>query len=500
MNIYWGDLHNHCGITYGFGSLHNALEAARQQLDFCGITGHAMWHDIPERSEKLAFLVGFHEEGFKKLRENWDEVRDTIAKANEPGEFVTFQTYEMHSRKYGDHHVVSSDDSLPLIYADSPRQLYEKLLPHKTILIPHHIAYTPGYRGIDWEYFNETISPVVEIYSKHGCGMSDTSRFPYLHTMGPRDSRNTAYTGILKGHRFGFAASTDHHAGYPGSYGDGRVAVLAYDKSRESIMEALQSRRTYAVTGDKIRCAYDINGKPMGSELVETGQRHIHTDLECCDFIDKIVLLKNLSPFRVVHGEELRVANRKNRKYKIRIEMGWGRSEKGFKWQGNVSVKDGMIKTAEPYFRGKSVLAPSPEMKADPDINRPDNRVLFKSDEELGWECTTYKNPSTLHPQTNSILLEVEGNQDTTIQAEINNRKILLSVKTLMEGSYSCHMDSYNSEAILFHRAVPEEKYTFSGEWEDKAEQKNCDVYHIEIRQVNGQMAWVSPIYFIKRP
>ena len=26
MNIYWGDLHNHCGITYGLGSLENALE------------------------------------------------------------------------------------------------------------------------------------------------------------------------------------------------------------------------------------------------------------------------------------------------------------------------------------------------------------------------------------------------------------------------------------------------------------------------------------------
>lgn len=44
--LLWGDLHNHCGITYGFGSLQNALKIARSHLDFCCITGHAMWPDI----------------------------------------------------------------------------------------------------------------------------------------------------------------------------------------------------------------------------------------------------------------------------------------------------------------------------------------------------------------------------------------------------------------------------------------------------------------------
>ena len=42
MKIYWGDLHNHCGITYGFGSLENAIQRARGRLDFCAFTGHAM--------------------------------------------------------------------------------------------------------------------------------------------------------------------------------------------------------------------------------------------------------------------------------------------------------------------------------------------------------------------------------------------------------------------------------------------------------------------------
>lgn len=49
MNIYFGDLHNHCGITYGFGSLENAIRRAKSQLDFAAFTGHAMWPDMYEK-------------------------------------------------------------------------------------------------------------------------------------------------------------------------------------------------------------------------------------------------------------------------------------------------------------------------------------------------------------------------------------------------------------------------------------------------------------------
>jgi len=42
---------------------------------------------------------------------------------------------------------------------------------------------------------------------------------------------------------------------------------------------------------------------------------------------------------------------------------------------------------------------------------------------------------------------------------------------------------------------VPESLYTCSGNWEDAASESGCDVYHAEVRQTNGQCAWISPIY-----
>lgn len=65
MNIYWGDLHNHCGMTYGFGSLGNAIKRAKRRLDFCAFTGHAMWPDIYPKTPETEFIVNFHEAALK---------------------------------------------------------------------------------------------------------------------------------------------------------------------------------------------------------------------------------------------------------------------------------------------------------------------------------------------------------------------------------------------------------------------------------------------------
>ena len=42
LQVFYGDLHPHCGISYGHGSLEDALRNAKEQLDFCSVTGHAL--------------------------------------------------------------------------------------------------------------------------------------------------------------------------------------------------------------------------------------------------------------------------------------------------------------------------------------------------------------------------------------------------------------------------------------------------------------------------
>lgn len=492
-NIYWGDIHNHCSISYGFGSLENALNCARNHLDFVAITGHAMWPDMYERTPETAFLVDFHNEGFRKLRANWQETKRTIALANTGG-LVTFQAYEMHSSTYGDHHIVSPDDVLPLIDCDSPKTLLQGVgCPAFTVA--HHIGYTPGYRGINWDLFDERITPLVEVCSKHGCAMSETAPFPYYHDMGPRDSHNTVYEGLLRGNHFGFVGSTDHHAGFPGSYGDGKLAVLAQSKSRKSLYAAMLARHTYAVTGDRILCDFTVDDAPMGSILQTTSHtRRINFRVKACYSLNKLVIFKNLKPLHIVDGLTL-LARDTDHRWKLRVEMGWGsNSEDLFAWHGSICVLNGKLESVEPCFCGRSVLSPTQMPKIDDEINAIDSRLLSFSNQQVEWQCFTLKNPSTLHPQTNAIIIELSGDTPS-IEININNHKRISSIKELMHYGYTEHMQPYHSNAFKVHPAISESQYLVSSVLTDKPTSDH-DFYHMEVYQANGSCAFVSPVYF----
>ena len=55
--------------------------------------------------------------------------------------------------------------------------------------------------------------------------------------MGPRHWEGTIQYGLEQGHKFGIMGSTDQHSGYPGSYGDGRIGVLAPSLTRDAIWD-----------------------------------------------------------------------------------------------------------------------------------------------------------------------------------------------------------------------------------------------------------------------
>lgn len=494
MRIYWGDIHNHCGMTYGYGSLENALLRAKEQLDFCAVTGHAMWPDMPERCEETNFLIDFHLNGFKKLYKNWDKIKQVVEEANS-NNFVTFHSYEMHSSKYGDHHLVSPDPDIELIYADSPQNLMSKI-KQRAIMVPHHIAYTPYYRGINWNYFSEKISPIVEIYSKHGLALNADAPYPYYHNMGPRDDRNTVYAGLRQGKRFSFAASTDHHAGYPGSYGDGKIAVLADQLNRESIWEAINKGRTYAVTGDKIQCEFYADNSPMGSFLhpkdnVISLVYRVVADYE----IDKIVLLKNLRPLQIINGEEYNYRPVNSNHYKIRLEFGWGNNkDELYEWRAEVKINDGKILNYQTGFRGRNILAPdTTETDAFENINDVENKVMNCSNDQIDWQCFTLANFSTLHPNTSQMILEIEADPDADITLTVNDKEHRIRLSELLQSGFTWQTKTFASQAYKIYRAIPESHYCISGEKTDTA--FPGDFYHLEVYQKNGSCAFVSPVF-----
>ena len=123
-----------------------------------------------EEGPGTEFVVGFHRAGFQKLKDHWEEVRAKMAEANTE-DFVVFQGYEMHSGAFGDHHVLTRNDRMVLQDCETPEELVEVCGPG-AVAVPHHIGYTPGYRGIDWGKFNSRISPVAVSYTHLSRGSS----------------------------------------------------------------------------------------------------------------------------------------------------------------------------------------------------------------------------------------------------------------------------------------------------------------------------------------
>lgn len=151
LQVFYGDIHNHCGLSYGNGSVEEAYQNARLQLDFASVTIHGYWPDLPDDDPHLDYLVEYHQTGFKKAYNNWVLYQEVTESQHRDGDFVTFPSFEWHSMAYGDHCIYFKETAPSQIIAaeDLPSlRSHLRSLNTSTFLIPHHIGYKSGFRGI----------------------------------------------------------------------------------------------------------------------------------------------------------------------------------------------------------------------------------------------------------------------------------------------------------------------------------------------------------------
>lgn len=513
---YFGDLHNHCNISYAHGSLDDAVNNARQRLDFCSVTGHAHWPDMPEPNERTQHIIDFHERGFAKLRGNWPNTLATLAAANESGNFVTFPGFEVHSSRDGDRAVIYRDREGELIYPESIPDLdahLESLIESGTpaLALPHHIGYHQGARGINWERFNERVSPVVEVYSMHGAAETSEGPVPFLHSMGPADWRSTVQYGLNRGHVFGFVADTDHHSAHPGSYGHGITGIWATELTRTALWRAIFARRTYAMTGDKVVLDYSLGGTPMGGVRRPGPAGGLQVDVTGGAPIDYVDVVHNGHTVRRVSVTDMQrhqddeatsaLSGSPRIRTKLFLEVGWGPRGKAASWDGSFGISQGSLHSVDARFRGPDVL--SPEDSSDNAGDPGNGHGAFYSswertdDRSVRFQTRTYGNPTTSTPGTQGICLEIEAPPETRVWTELNGVKSQTRLERLMVGGKSGHLrHEIDSPAWLLHRAPEEWEYTWHLELDDfTPELESGDYVYLRVRQQNNQWAWGSPVF-----
>jgi hypothetical protein len=493
--LYWGDLHSHCSVSYGEGTVEQALMRAKAQLDFCTITGHAFWPDMPTDRDRYGEIIDYHNEGFARLAGNWDALVAKQESASCAGDFVAFPSYEWHSLKYGDHNIYARGPELDLRNAVDLPSLRKLAEEANAIMIPHHIGYAAGYRGIDWQYFKESHSPFAEIFSLHGCSEGEDAPYPMLHDMGPRDWHSTAEAGWAMGHRFGVIASTDHHGGYPGSHGDGRVGLFAESLTRDAIWQALLDRRVYAVTGDKIDARLTVNDAWIGSTIQSNKTRHLKISVKGSDKLDRVELLKNDRVIRRFFPDA-NPQDMSDSRYRLRVTWGWGQKDVPVSWNTRLAMSAGSITDVETCFSGQSIVAPRGVggHTDGSDADDMPHEVTEQTEHSLSWRSTTTGNRSTRHPTTQAISLGIDAPLDTELQIEVNGSKIVYRLEQLLARGYSTYLRDWLSEAIRVGPLVPQTECEVEAELDDEPA-SDCDRYRIRVAQVNGQWAWSSPIW-----
>ncbi len=493
---FYGDLHNHCGISYGHGTLEDALRNARKQLDFVSITGHAYWPDMPVDDPSVAHIVDFHVKGFARLKRLWPAHFEQLETFNAPGQFTVFPGYEMHSNAHGDHTIVfRSVDQREMVKADSPRALWQalsKAYGTDAIAFPHHIAYRTGARGINWESFDSSLSPVVEIVSMHGCSETSNTDRPFLHSMGPGDGANTVHAGWNSGHMFGVIGGTDHHSGFPGSHGHGRAVLYASQNTSSSLWSAIRSRHTGAQTGDNCHLFAWLGNAIPGDQIEPVAMPVLQIEAVAGGAIDYIDVLRN---GRVVHRITPQVTpapicpTREDLETILVLELGWGARGTEHVWNGTLTLDGGVIEAVEPRLRGPEVVSP---LEAE-DQAVPGSTVQLM-DNIISFDICAQANPNNQTVATQSVAARIRVRQDDDVHLRTEGVNLRVGVDRLLAGAVSGNLGGIDTPAFRLHQLPRPQDWQWTGTVALDALGAG-DWVSLRMRQANGQWSWSSPFF-----
>jgi hypothetical protein len=488
--IVYGDIHNHNAHGYGVGSIERSLEVARTHLDFFAFTGHSSWHDLPS-------MEGARErhwvEGFQRLKTTWPRVQQVIAEGNRDGEFCAFLGFEWHSSQWGDQCVVFPQDHRPIFYAADPEKLRAFCKEERALMIPHHLAYPKGRRGVNWDVFREDCTPVVEIYSEHGNSEDDRGPFPFFtHSMGGRETANTARAALDAGLRFGFVGSSDDHAGFPGAYGEGLMAALVTDFTRQGIFEAIRARRTYALTGDRIELEFAVEGAPMGASIDAGGKAEVSCAVRGRDELDVVEIIQDGRIVQRFFSQEfLPEKSVYESPVQLRLEWGWGpwgalALDRVCDWAMQVNVQGGRIARFFPCLQSM----PFDEKR----------RHRFERQGEAGLAIRSYTARQNAYRENpnQSVVLEIEGGVDTVLELSLTEpveQRSRHALDELRRRSVNRFTGPFPREAWQWHRLVPLGSSSLEGRCALDMPAGRRSYAYLRARQKNGHIAWGSPVF-----
>jgi hypothetical protein len=466
--VYWGETHGHTGFAEGQGSPDGYYTFGRDvaRLDFLSLSEHDIWMDDFE----------------------WKTLQQMVEKYQAPGRFTTLLGFEWTSRlPFGGHHNVFFRDApgrrrvanqkAPLL-----NELYEGLRQENqtedVLIIPH--AHQPG----DWTASDPDMERLVEIQSGHGT--FDWFGNKYLQN----------------GFRVGFVGASDNHLGHPGYSGatnrqlGGLAAALAPENTAGAIFDALRARTTYATTGERILLDATLDGARMGSTGPAGGPRKIECRVSGTAPVDAIDVIKNGKIVYTKRYLQTEVSN------ETLVQLSFESSTEVFgerevprgdrPWSGVVRV-DGadLIGVANPWHQ------------------HPGTFRTFLGRGTLKFELHTRGRSSSLilrlrgaSPETRLRIHTMPTKELAGSGGDSRVPQALPAAQTVVRlGSLDGQVERKEFQVLEHTDALSVQIIPAGGsldqefEYTDQDEPKAGDYYYVRVRQVDGAMAWSSPVW-----
>jgi len=461
-SLYWGDMHGQTEHTVGTGTVKEYFSFARDSA--------------------LIDVAGWQGNDFQVTDTTWEEVCEETRVFHEPGKFITFLGYEWSglTPAGGDHNILFLGDDQPIhrsshwqIHDGSSEEtdcyplsaLWDAFRDRTDVMAIAHV----GGRYANFDYWDEEFSGLVEIHSHHGT-------FEWF-----------AEDALSRGLIAGFVGQSDDHTGRPGLsaplrplardfatfdvYG-GYTGIYADELTRESVWDALKARHCYATTGCRIYL--DVRATDSTYMMGDIVERGLPVDFSIqiagtAPLLD-LEVRRNMEtihrhPFPLDENDTW-----------VRVEWSGVRIRSRAKtadWDGRIRVKNGKIDDFRMYA-----------------FDRKDQGVTKVNDHELNIVSTT-------SGDIDGVFMKISGEAPVvgykgagfTCEASVDD--LNEAPMRFDAGGVNCAMSF--SLCSPFNR--PE---MLSLGFRDDNPPSGRNAYWIKVVQIDGNMAWSSPLYFEK--
>lgn len=451
--LYWGDLHRHSLVSRCTAGDEPSLEDFYRyawdvcEYDFWAVTDHSenstdyQWWTI----QKIADLFRID------------------------GRFVPLYGFEWTSADSGHQNVIFGDveRGAPIFSAFAegtrdPAGLWEHLArfpDHPAITIPHH----PGAAMVhnDWDYHDPRYSRLVEIFQACRGNYEGPGCFRQ-YSDGTREG-TFVIDGLKRGHKFGLIGSSDH--GHGASY----VGAFARSLDRASVFEALHSRRTFAATTRDVVVDVRMGDAFIGDDVVTDGPRQFSVHAEGYTDLARVDIVRN---------GEVAFAARPDLDLpdgwvEVPLRLEWGESPQTTVWDGELRMTGGRI-LHTPFW--------SPELTA-------------VTDTAAAWANTTRSFGEPYGAQRGGVELTVLGPPDAVVRLTMPGRRLEVKLAELL--AEPVHEVPGTTGRCRLQPGIGGlcslGGTTTDFTWTDHS--STPAFYYVRVFQVDGEMAWSSPIW-----